>query len=101
MNLMMRGSNSRAGIQSAQVQRVFCDERLEWNHGTIDVLRKRLRTYHNSIEIGFGTAGREGDELHSDWLEVPGPRRIGGVRLASKHNGSGSPPGRRFCSRRI
>lgn len=69
MNLMMRGSNSRAGLQSDPVRRVFCDERREWKHGAINLLRKRLRTYHNSIEISLGTAGREGDELHSDWLE--------------------------------
>lgn len=69
MNRMMRGSISRSGLQSDPVRRMFCGEGREWKHGAIDLLRKRLRAYHNSIEISLGTAGREGDELHSDWLE--------------------------------
>lgn len=69
MNLMLRGSNSRAGLQSDPIRRIFCDERREWRQGAIDLLRKRMRTYHNSIEISLGTAGKEHDELHTDYLE--------------------------------
>lgn len=69
MSLMLRGSNSRAKLQSDPVRRIYCDERREWRPGAIDLLRKRLRTFHNSIEISAGTAGKVGDELHIDWKE--------------------------------
>jgi phage terminase large subunit GpA-like protein len=69
MNLMLRGSNSRAKLQSDPVRRLFCDERREWAPGAIDLLRKRTRTFHNFLELSFGTAGRKDDELHCDFKE--------------------------------
>jgi hypothetical protein len=69
MNLMLRGSGSRAKLQSDPVRRVYCDERREWKPGAIDLLRKRMRTFPNAHEISAGTAGNENDELHSDYLE--------------------------------
>jgi hypothetical protein len=69
MNLMLRGSSSRAKLQSDPVRRVYCDERREWKKGAIDLLRKRMRTYPNAVEISAGTAGVENDELHQDYLE--------------------------------
>lgn len=69
MNLFMRGSNSRAGLQSHPIRRIMCDERREWKKGAIGLLRKRLRTFANSQEISTGTAGAENDELHRDWLD--------------------------------
>lgn len=69
MNLLLRGSNSRIGLQSDPIRRIICDERREWRPGAIDLLRKRLRTFANSIELGCGTAGIEGDELHRDFEE--------------------------------
>jgi hypothetical protein len=69
MNLLVRGSNSRAGLQSDPIRRVFCDERREWSKGAIDLLRKRTRTFFNSIEISVGTAGKANDELHVDWMK--------------------------------
>ncbi|MDB6026290.1 MAG: Bacteriophage tail assembly protein-like protein [Verrucomicrobiales bacterium] len=69
MNLIFRGSNSRVGLQSDPVRRIYCDERREWKRGAIDLLRKRTRTFHNAIEISMGTAGLEGDELHVDFME--------------------------------
>lgn len=67
MNLMLRGTESRIGLQSDPVRYIFCDERREWKRGAIDLLRKRTRTFYNAIEIGIGTAGDEGDELDSDF----------------------------------
>ena len=69
MNLMLRGSNSRAKLQSDPVRYVYCDERREWKPGSIDILRKRMRTFPNAMEISAGTAGKENDELHSDYRE--------------------------------
>jgi hypothetical protein len=69
MNLMLRGSNSRPGLQSDPVRYLFCDERREWRPGAIELVRKRTRTFHNAIEISIGTAGADGDELHRDFLE--------------------------------
>jgi len=69
MNLMLRGANSRIGLQSDPVRRIYCDERREWKRGSIDMLRKRTRTFHNAIEISMGTAGVKDDELHTDYLE--------------------------------
>ncbi len=69
MNLIMRGSESRAGLQSDPVRRTFCDERKLWRKGAIDDLRKRQRTFNNSIEVSAGNAGEEHDELHADWLK--------------------------------
>ena len=68
-NLMLRGSNSRARLQSDPIRRVYCDERREWKPGSIDLLRKRMRTFPNAMEISAGTAGNEFDELHSDYEE--------------------------------
>jgi len=68
-NLLLRGSNSRAKLQSDPIRRVYCDERREWKPGAIDLLRKRMRTFPNAMEISAGTPGRENDELHIDYLE--------------------------------
>jgi len=68
-NLLLRGSNSRAKLQSDPIRRIYCDERREWKPGAIDLLRKRMRTFPNAMEIGAGTAGKENDELHIDYLE--------------------------------
>ena len=67
MNLLIRGSNSRIGLQSDPLKRIFCDERAEWQKGAIDILRKTLRTHYDSLEFSMGTAGDENDELHVDW----------------------------------
>jgi phage terminase large subunit GpA-like protein len=69
MNLLLRGSNSRVGLQSDPVRRLYCDERREWKKGAIDLVRKRTRTYHNFLEVSMGTAGTVNDELHLDWKE--------------------------------
>lgn len=68
-NLLMRGSESRAKLQSDPIRRVYCDERREWKAGAIDLLRKRMRTFPNALEISAGTAGTENDELHRDYLD--------------------------------
>lgn len=68
-NLLLRGSNSRAKLQSDPIRRVYCDERREWKPGSIDLLRKRMRTFPNALEISAGTAGNENDELHTDYLD--------------------------------
>lgn len=67
MNLLIRGSNSKIGLQSDPVRRIFCDERREWGAGAIGMVRKRLVTFHDSQEISCGTAGNEYDELHTDY----------------------------------
>lgn len=67
MNLMMRGTESRVGLQSDPVRYIIGDERREWKKGAIDLLRKRTRTFYNAKEIGIGTAGNEDDELDSDF----------------------------------
>lgn len=69
MNLITRGSESKIGLQSDPVRRTFCDERKLWRQGAIDDLRKRQRTFSNSIEFSVGNAGTEHDELHADWLK--------------------------------
>jgi phage terminase large subunit GpA-like protein len=69
MNLMLRGSNSRTKLQSDPIRRLFCDERREWKRGSIDLVRKRTRTFHNFMELSAGTAGVAGDELHRDYQE--------------------------------
>ena len=68
MNLMLRGSNSRIGLQSDPVGLIICDERREWKHQAIDLIRKRTRTFADYLEISMGTAGVENDELHRDFL---------------------------------
>lgn len=69
MNLILRGTESRIGLQSDPVRYTLCDERREWRPGAIDLLRKRTLTYYAAMEIGIGTAGRKGDELDRDFLE--------------------------------
>ena len=68
-NLLLRGANSRAKLQSDPIRFVICDERREWKTGSIDLLRKRMRTFPHAMEISAGTAGKENDELHCDYLE--------------------------------
>lgn len=67
MNLMIRGANSRVGLQSDPVRYLFCDERREWKAGAIDLARKRQRTFYNSVEFSVGTAGCHGDDLDEDF----------------------------------
>ena len=69
MNLMLRGSNSRIGLQSDPVGLIICDERREWKKSAIDLIRKRTRTFADYLEISMGTAGVESDELHRDFLD--------------------------------
>lgn len=68
MDLFVRGSNSRSKLQSWPIRRVYCDERADWRPGAIDDVRKRLLTFHNSLEISAGTAGVEGDTFTADYL---------------------------------
>ncbi len=85
MNLMLRGSNSRAKLQSDPIRYVYCDERREWKKGAIDLLRKRMRAFPNALEISAGTAGVENDELHSDFQQ--GTQTRGHIRcLACQHS---------------
>lgn len=69
MNLILRGSNSRIGLQSDPVRRLYLDERREWKKGAIELVRKRTRTFHNFLEVSMGTAGRVNDELHLDFKD--------------------------------
>jgi len=68
-NLLLRGANSRAKLQSDAIRRIYCDERREWKPGSIDLVRKRMRAFPNALEISAGTAGEENDELHTDYLD--------------------------------
>ena len=68
MNLMIRGANSRIGLQSDPVGLLVCDERREWKTGAIDLARKRVRTFATFLELSIGTAGNVGDSLHRDFL---------------------------------
>ncbi|MDB6024020.1 MAG: Phage terminase large subunit [Verrucomicrobiales bacterium] len=68
-NLLLRGSNSKSKLQSDPIRFIYCDERREWRKGAIDILRKRLRTFPNALEISAGTAGNQDDELHTDYDE--------------------------------
>ena len=67
MNLILRGSNSRVGLQSDPVGLIICDERREWKKGAIELLRKRTLTFPGSLEISVGVAGFKDDEHHRDF----------------------------------
>lgn len=67
MNLLLRGSNSRIGLQSDPVRRIYCDERREWKPGAIGMLRMRMLTFHNQLEVSMGVPGDEHDEWHADF----------------------------------
>ena len=69
MDLLVRGSNSRSKLQSTPIRRIFCDERADWKAGAIEDVRKRMGTFHNSLEISAGTGGVVGDSLTNDFLE--------------------------------
>lgn len=69
MDLLVRGSNSRQKLQSTPIRRIFCDERADWRAGAIEDVRKRMGTFHNSLEISAGTGGIVGDSLTNDFLE--------------------------------
>lgn len=67
MTLHLRGSNSRAKLQSSPVGRIILDERREYRPGAVHLVRNRTTTFTGSQEISMGVAGRKGDELHTDW----------------------------------
>lgn len=67
MPLLLRGSQSKVGLQSDPIGLIICDERREWRKGAIDLLRKRQRTFPDALELSVGTAGDENDELHRDF----------------------------------
>jgi hypothetical protein len=69
MTLHLRGSNSKAKLQSSPVGRIICDERREWRPGSIQTIRKRTMTFAECQEISMGVAGEKNGELHIDWLE--------------------------------
>lgn len=69
MNLLLRGSNSPIGLQSDPVRTLFCDERREWKDGAINMVRERMITFHNCLEISAGTAGIENAQFHRDFEE--------------------------------
>jgi len=69
MNVMLRGSNSRIGLQSDPVGLLICDERREWRPGAIELARKRVRTFANHLELSIGTAGTVNDTLHRDFMD--------------------------------
>lgn len=67
MDLLVRGSTSRAKLQSTPVRWGFFDERADWKEGAIEDVRNRFGTFHNAKEISAGTAGNEDDRYHLDW----------------------------------
>lgn len=69
MTLHLRGSNSRAKLQSSPIGRLILDERREYKHGAVHTVRNRTTTFASSQEVSMGVAGRKNDELHTDWLE--------------------------------
>lgn len=69
MTLHLRGSNSKAKLQSSPIGLIVCDERREWKKGSINTIRKRMTTFAESQELSMGVAGRKEDELHNDWEE--------------------------------
>ena len=69
MNLLLRGTNSRVGMQGDPVKWMIFDERREWKPGAIAMLRMRTRTMTEYKEISAGTAGLEGSELDVDFRE--------------------------------
>ena len=69
LNLLLRGTNSRVGMQGDPVKWLLFDERREWRAGAIDMLRMRTRTMTEFKEISAGTAGPAGGPLDADFLE--------------------------------
>jgi hypothetical protein len=67
MKLLMRGSESRIGLQGDPIGFLICDERREWKPGAIGMIRKRVRTFADALEVSMGVAGEENDELHRDF----------------------------------
>jgi len=69
MDLYVRGSNSRAKLESTPIRWLIEDERADWKPGAIDVVRMRLTGFHNAKEIGGGTGGVVDDAFTKDFLD--------------------------------
>lgn len=69
MPLILTGSEATGALQSTPYQRVICDEARSYKKGTLDMIRKRFRSYGaNYTLIIISTPGDEMDELHLAWL---------------------------------
>jgi hypothetical protein len=66
MSLYLRGSKSKAKLQSTPVGLLICDERKDWEKGSINIVRKTMTTFSDGLEISMGVAGDKDDEWHQD-----------------------------------
>jgi hypothetical protein len=66
VNIMFRGAESQSTLKSEPAGLIICDERADWKAGSIQLLRQRLKTYHDALEISLCTGGKFGDE---NWLD--------------------------------
>lgn len=66
MTLYLRGSKSKAKLQSTPVGLLICDERKDWSRGSINIIRKTMTTFSDGLEVSMGVAGDKNDEWHTD-----------------------------------
>ncbi len=68
MNLHILGANIKRNRERISAEAVLCDERRNFPPGTMSAIRNRYKTFRNSKQISFSSAGEEFDEWHQGWL---------------------------------
>jgi|GEM_PF-1665103 len=68
MDLYVLGANTKRNRERIAAEVVLCDERRNYPRGAMASIRNRYKTFRQSKEISFSTAGQEFDELHQGFL---------------------------------
>lgn len=68
MNLYVLGANAKRNRERISAETVLCDERRNYPKGAMASIRNRYKTFRNSKEISFTTAGAQFDEVHQAFL---------------------------------
>jgi hypothetical protein len=69
MDLWVRGAEAKINRERTSASTVLCDERRNYPPGAMASIRNRYKTFRESKEISFSTAGEEHDELHQAFLQ--------------------------------
>jgi phage terminase large subunit GpA-like protein len=69
MSVHIRGSNSRAKLQSTPVMWLLLDEVRNYRKGALDLVLKRTRAFRKHKTIYISTPDNEGDAMHRAWSQ--------------------------------
>jgi phage terminase large subunit GpA-like protein len=69
MKVYVRGSNSKAKLQSTPIQWLFLDEVRNYRKGALELVLKRTRSFKRHKAVYISTPTNEGDAIHRAYMD--------------------------------